>query len=172
MQRNLFPKLLALGAAALLLNGCAAAALMIAGTGAGIAGGAGVEHTLSGIAYKTFSEPLETVRTATVDSLARMDVTIVEDAATEDGWMMKGTATRRTIDIELERLTETTTRMRVVANKGDIFFKDSATSTEIITQTAQAIDDRKTRLAAAAQKPPTKAAAKPATTKPATKRGE
>ena len=161
-------KLVLAGGIALLLNGCAAAGLMVAGTGAGLAGGAGVEHTLTGISYKTFSEPLETVRTATVDALARMDVNIEEDAATPEGWMMKGTAARRTIDIELERLTENTTRMRVVANKGDIFFKDSATSTEIITQTAQAIDDRKTRLAAA-QKPPSKAAAKPASTKPATK---
>ena len=153
-------KLVLAGGLALLLNGCAAAGLMVASTGAGIAGGAGVEHTLTGISYKTFTEPLDTVRTATVDALARMDVNIVEDSATPEGWLMQGTAARRTIDIELERLTDNTTRMRVVANKGDIFFKDSATATEIITQTAQAIDDRKTKLAAAAQKP-SKPATKP-----------
>jgi hypothetical protein len=31
--------------------------------------------------------------------------------------------------------------MRVVANKGGLFFKDSATSTEIILQTAQTLQD-------------------------------
>ena len=30
--------------------------------------------------------------------------------------------------------------MRVVANKGDIFFKDAATSTEIIIQTAETLE--------------------------------
>jgi len=30
--------------------------------------------------------------------------------------------------------------MRVVANKGDIFFKDASTATEIINQTAQIVD--------------------------------
>jgi hypothetical protein len=30
--------------------------------------------------------------------------------------------------------------MRVVANKGDIFFKDSATATEIVVQTAEALE--------------------------------
>jgi len=31
--------------------------------------------------------------------------------------------------------------MRVVANKGSLFFKDSSTSTEIILQTAQTLQD-------------------------------
>ena len=44
------------------------------------------------------------------------------------------------IDIELEELTPATTRMRVVTNKGDFFFKDGATSTEIILQTAQVVE--------------------------------
>jgi hypothetical protein len=40
----------------------------------------------------------------------------------------------------LEQLTPATTRMRVVTNKGDFFFKDGATSTEIIIQTAQIVE--------------------------------
>ena len=96
---------------ALMLNGCAAAGLTLAGAGAGTAAGAGVEHTLTGITYKTFTEPLEKVRDATVDSLARMDMNIVEDGATPDGWAFKALAADRTIDIELQKLTETTTRM-------------------------------------------------------------
>jgi len=68
-----------------------------------------------------------------------MDVTA--DAKTEDGWALSAAATDRTIDIELETLTDHTTRMRVVANAGQIFFKDASTATEIINQTAQALDE-------------------------------
>jgi hypothetical protein len=32
--------------------------------------------------------------------------------------------------------------MRVVVNKGDVFFKDAATGTEIIVQTAETLSDR------------------------------
>ena len=35
--------------------------------------------------------------------------------------------------------------MRVVANKDEIFFRDAATSTEIIVQTAHALENRKAR---------------------------
>ena len=66
---------------------------------------------------------------------------ITADSRTEEGWNLTATAADRTIDIELERLTPRTTRMRVVANKGSLFFKDSATSTEIILQTAQTLQD-------------------------------
>jgi len=131
------------------LAGCAAAGLTVFGAGAGVAGGAGVEHTLSGIVYKTYTEPLDNVRTATVDALASMEMDITDDKATPEGWAMKATASRRTIDIELEKLTENTTRMRVVANQGDIFFKDASTATAIIAQTSDTLDARKTKLAAA-----------------------
>ncbi len=115
------------------LQGCAAVAL----TAAGVAGGAGVNHTLSGIAYKTFNNSLAELRLGTLRTLEDMDMTVIEDAETEDGWEIKATAIKREIDIELERLTKRATRMRVVANEGEIFFKDAATATEIIIMTAE-----------------------------------
>jgi hypothetical protein len=127
--------------AATLLSGCAVAGLTVAGAGAGVAMGNGVEHTMSGIGYKTFTAPLGEVRQATLQSLQRMEISVEGEAATDDGWMVTGTARDRTIDIELESLTPRTTRMRVVANKGQIFFKDAATSTEIILQTAQSLEE-------------------------------
>jgi hypothetical protein len=123
------------------LQGCAAAAL----TAAGVAGGAGVDHTLSGITYKTFTAPINDVRLATLKTLDRMDIKIAEDKKDDSGWAISATAADREIDIELEKLTERTTRMRVVANKGDLFFKDAATSTEIIIQTARTLDDFEAR---------------------------
>jgi outer membrane scaffolding protein for murein synthesis (MipA/OmpV family) len=131
---------LALG---LLLQGCAAAAIGItlatAGAGAGMT--AGVEHTLNGIVYKTFSAPANEVRFATLKTLDRMGMPLTDDQKTETGWQLSAKAKDRSVDIELESLTDMTTRIRVVANEGIVFFKDSATATEIILQTAQTLQD-------------------------------
>ena len=128
-------------ALALLLQGCAAAALSVLGAGAGVGMGTGVEHELSGIGYKVFATPVDSVHHATHATLARLAMPITADTRTKDGWSLTASAADRTIEIELERLTPRTTRMRVVANKGGLFFKDSATSTEIILQTAQTLQD-------------------------------
>lgn len=121
--------------AAVSLQGCTAAAL----TAGGVAGGAGVNHTLSGIVYKTFTAPVKDLRLATLQTLKRMEIKVTHDAVAEFGWEIKGNAYDRTIDIELERLTPATTRMRVVTSE-DAIFKDSATSTEIILQTARRLE--------------------------------
>ena len=113
-------------------TGCAAVAL----TAGGLAAGSGINHTLSGISYKTFNNPLDELRGATLATLAQMDMAVEYDEASEEGWEITATAIERTIEIELERLTTQATRMRVVTHEGEIFFKDSATSTEIIIITA------------------------------------
>ena len=127
----------------LLLQGCAAAAIGVtlatAGAGAGMT--AGVEHTLNGIVYKTFSAPANEVRFATLKTLDRMGMPLIDDQKTETGWQLSAKAKDRSVDIDLESLTDTATRIRVVANEGIIFFKDSATATEIILQTAQTLQD-------------------------------
>ncbi|NQV55937.1 MAG: DUF3568 family protein [Rhodospirillales bacterium] len=129
-------KLALIAATFLVLQGCAAAAL----TAAGVASGVGVDHTLSGITYKTFTIPVEDMRRATLKSLARMDIDVVDIKEVRSGWEIKAKAIGRNIDIELEPLTRRTTRMRVVAREGQIFFKDNATSTEIIIQTAETVE--------------------------------
>ena len=139
MSRN-FGRLIAL-VLAVLLQGCAAAGLAVVGAGAGVGMGTGVEHELNGVGYKTFATPIDAVHHATRATLTRLGMPITADARTQEGWSLTATAADRTIDIELERLTPRTTRMRAVANKGDLFFKDSATSTEIILQTAQTLQD-------------------------------
>jgi hypothetical protein len=135
-------RLAIIGLASVLLSGCAAAGLTVAGAGAGVAMGSGVEHTMTGITYKTFSVPVAELRIATVQSLKRMDMKLEADGPTEEGWALQATARDRVVDIELESLTARTTRMRVVANKGQLFFKDASTATEIIMQTAQTLDDQ------------------------------
>src|SRR5437764_111796 len=128
-------------ALAVLLQGCAAAGLAVVGAGAGVGMGTGVEHELNGVGYKTFATPIDSVHHAARATLARLAMPITADTRTDDGWKVSASAAGRTIDIELERLTPRTTRMRVVADKGGLFGKDSATSTEIILQTAQTLQD-------------------------------
>ena len=133
-------------AMAIALQGCAAAGVTLATAGAGVGMGAGVEHTLNGIVYKTFGVSVNELRFATLKTLDHMDMPIISDEKTETGWKLIASASERTIEVEFERLTERTTRMRVVANEGMIFFKDASTATEIITQTAQTLqDDRAVR---------------------------
>lgn len=124
----------------LVLHGCAGAGMALLATGAGLAVGSGVEHTLSGIAYKTFAVSQNELRFAALKTLHRMDIKVEKDAEAGDHHSILATAVDRTIEIELEPLTRRTTRMRVVANEGQIFFKDAATATEIILQTAQTLD--------------------------------
>jgi hypothetical protein len=126
---------------AISVQGCAGAGLAVMGATAAVSMGTGVEHTLNGVAYKTFTAPLSNVRVATLRTLNQMDMPVTMDAKTDNGWELSATAADRKIDIELERLTERTTRMRVVANKGEIFFKDTSTATEIVLQTAQILQD-------------------------------
>lgn len=136
----------ALMAASLGLQGCAGGVgLTMLGIGGGTAAGVGVEHTLNGIAYKTFGAPVDQVHAANRKALADMSVRVTEDSKTEAGRVVKATAADREIEIQFERLTPRMTRMRVVANEGALF-KDSATATEIILQT---VDRLETRTAAA-----------------------
>jgi hypothetical protein len=95
----------------------------------------GVSHQLGGMVYKTFTTPQSGVKKATLGALNRMQIHVVEakrNGATE---VIKAKATDREIEIELESLTPTTTRMLVVAKKSDGILRDSATATEIILQT-------------------------------------
>ena len=120
---------------ALILQGCAAIAL----TAGGLAAGQGIDHTLTGITYKTFNSPMNQLRLATLKTLHRLDMKVTGDSKTEEGRKILATAVARKIEIEFEILTRRATRMRVIVSKGAIL-KDSATATEIIIQTAETLD--------------------------------
>ena len=117
-----------------LQSGCAPVAV----TALGIGGAVGVNHTLSGIVYKTFTEPLPKVRRATLTALHQMAISVEKSEPTEQGEVITAKAINRAIEIELEALTPKTTRMRVTADSDGIF-KDAATATEIILQTERAL---------------------------------
>ena len=122
------------------LQGCAvlpiAAFSIVAGTGAS----AGVGHTLDSITYKTFSVPLGGLSRATLMTLDRLDMPVMEVENTEEGQTITAQAGDRSVEIELDRLTTTASRMRVVVKK-NILIRDRATATEIILQTDRTLTD-------------------------------
>jgi hypothetical protein len=133
------------------LSGCAGAGLAVASAGAGVAMGTGVDYTLNGIAFKTFTAPLDDVKVATRSGLENMGIEIAKDEAPakpeDKGWHFEAIANNREVTIDLQSLTPKTTRIRVVAEDG-IFFKDKATEAEIIFQTADALDHPSNAVAA------------------------
>jgi hypothetical protein len=151
-------KLMILVLGSLALQGCAALGLAVLAVGAGTAAGQGVSYTLDSIAYKTFTASVDGLEAATLRTLNRMDITVEKNEAKESGRAITATAGDRAVDVELERLTDRTSRMRVVVKQG-WFFKDKATATEIIVQTAQTFDDEPAlaRLTRATAAPPVKA---------------
>lgn len=113
------------------LAGCATIALTAIGVGAGTA----FNHTLSGITYKTFTSPLPKVKSASMGALHRMGLKQTGNFSNEEGnEVVKATGKDRDIEIVLEPISSNSTRMRVIARNGGLFY-DSATATEIIAQT-------------------------------------
>lgn len=118
---------------------CGCAAMGIAALGVGAS--AGLSYTLDSIVYRTFMASEEQLRAATLRTLKRMDMPVNENQSTESGRRIAAVAGDRTVEIELDRLTTRTSRMRVNVRQG-WFFKDRATATEIILQTKRALDEQ------------------------------
>jgi len=122
-------------------QGCAAVGLTLFGVGAGIGGGTGVSYTLDSIAYKTFAASETELRAATLQTFKRMAIEVTETQKTETGTDLTATAGDRTVEVEIDRITPKTSRMRVVVKKG-WFLRDRATAGEIIVQTADTLDSK------------------------------
>lgn len=122
-----------LGFVLVALTGCDPVSLTVFGVGTAT----GVQHTLNGIVYRTFTAPLPRVRGATLASLNRMGIKVTSREKTKEGERIKAAASERDIEIELDAITQNTTRMRAVVRNGVL--TDSATGTEIIIQTEKAL---------------------------------
>ena len=114
------------------LQGCAVAVLSVAG----IAGSAGFKHFLNGMVSQTIPSPIAGTRLATLKTLKRMGMTVVEDEFSDDGWKILAKAIDREINIDLEAHSEQSTQVHVDVHRDKfIFLKDPSTGTEIIEQT-------------------------------------
>jgi len=103
-------------------------------TALAIGGATGVQHTLNGMTYRTFTAPAPRVKSATLAALGRMGIKVDTTERTEGGEVIKASTPDRQIEVEVEKISANTTRLRAVARKGNLLY-DSATSTEIILQT-------------------------------------
>jgi Protein of unknown function (DUF3568) len=117
------------------LTGCAALAAGLASVGAGY----GVGNYVSGTNYRTFTEPLPKVRTATLTAFERMAIKVNSTEKTKAGEVLKATAKDRRIEVELEVITPNATRMRSVAKHQGGVLLDQATGLEIVVQTEKAL---------------------------------
>ena len=118
--------------AAIYLTGCAAAAT----TAAGIGGSQALSHTINGITYRTFTATAPEVKVAAMTALSRMKIKVVSDGKPDKNNLriITAKANSRSIEVQIEPISDNTTRMRVVARSGGLFY-DSATADEIIQQT-------------------------------------
>lgn len=109
-------------------------------TAAGVGGSAAITHTTNGIAYRTFTAPSNKVRSATMSALNRMQIKVISDnlQANSNIRLVAAKTNERNIEIQIEPITNNTTRMRVTA-KSSVFSYDSATAEEIIQQTKKSL---------------------------------
>ena len=117
------------------LTACAGVALTAFGVGAAT----GVQHTLTGITYRTFTVPEARVRSATLVALGRMGIQVTPQGRDKQADVIEARANDRSIEVDLESLSPNTTRMKAVARQG--LFYDSATAYEIILQTERALSN-------------------------------
>lgn len=120
------------------LTGCqllplAASPIVVSGAGGGVA------YTLTNIAYKTVSFPGDKVESSLRGALKRMGIKEVERKSSDGVVTISAKTSKLNIEIELERITPKTTRIKVDAREG-LFLKDKATATEIITQTEKDLE--------------------------------
>ena len=108
-----------------------------AATAIGVGASAGIQHTVSGIAYRTFSAPMPNVRAAVRDALDHMQIKVAGTYRIENGVRFKARVSDREIEVDLETLTANATRVRSTVRTG--LLMDSATATEIIRQTQRAL---------------------------------
>ncbi len=125
----------------LALSGCAATTGLA--VPAALSGGvAGVNYSVTNVAYKDISHPIADVESALHKALKKMDIKVTDRKA-EDGKVDITAITRDLdIDIVLKKITPTVSSIHVNAKKG-VFVKDKATATEIIVQTEKNFELKK-----------------------------
>lgn len=118
------------------------ACVPVALTAGGVGGGVAASHQMGGLVYRTFTEPLPRVRSATLAAFKRMAIKPEKTEKIELGERILARAGDRNVEVELEALTSNTTRMRATVRRSGGMVVDSATAVEIITQTEQAINHK------------------------------
>lgn len=116
-------------------QGCGALPVTLTGVLPMVVSGAGggVAYTVTNVAYKTFSYPIEMVEGGVHAALERMEIKEVDTEVVEDGVEITARTKKLRIYLTLEKITATTTKLKVNAKRGALL-KDKSTATEIIEQ--------------------------------------
>ena len=122
-------------AGCLVLAACQPLALSMAGAGASAAVGA----SLSGVSYRTFTAPLPEVKKASMAALENMGIEFQSFGSFDAGEIIFARSSGRSVEVELEALSQRATRMRVSTRDGG-FFYDGATASEIVAQTQRILE--------------------------------
>jgi len=129
---------------ALLLSGCGALPVTLPSllVPAAVSGaGGGIAYTFTNIAYKTTNHPIGKVRVALRQALRKLAITVKEEKDLDAIIRVRAATERLRIYIDLERVTEKATRIRVNAKRG-LILKDKATAIEIITLTEKFLQEK------------------------------
>lgn len=109
-------------------------ALSLLGAGAGV----GINHQVSGVASRTFSEPLPRIKQASLMAAKRMSFQFDSTDTTDAGQVMRTRVAEMDLELALEVLSTSMTRVSVSARK-NIFMLDSATAQEVVVQIERAL---------------------------------
>lgn len=130
-------RIAALGAAALLLTGCESLAITALGVGATT----GISHTSGSISSRTFTASNKKVKAASLAALTRMGAKVENQTQTDTSEIISASYPSRSIEVEIETLSPSTTRVTATAKRG-LFVYDAATANEIVEQTGRALSGR------------------------------
>ncbi len=113
-----------------LLSGCAA--VVVGGTAA--TAQAGIEYTITGVAYRTVNADLTATKKAAKKALEQLGMNPSGPVTTNEGAKIVAITANLNIYVELERITSRATKISVDAKAG-IVKKDKATAAEILRRT-------------------------------------
>ena len=97
--------------------------------------------TLDGLGNRTFAASAEDVRAATLVALDRLSVAVDKDTKTDTGRWIYAHTPDRSVSVQVTPVTPGSTQLSIVAN-GTTGPADRATATEILNQTALALEAR------------------------------
>jgi hypothetical protein len=106
--------------------------------GAGSVVKTGTEYTLTGVAYRTFSLPLDDLAVVLQSTLTRMEFRVDEAAVVDRALVIVAGGIDCAVYLRLTAITPAVTRLRVSVKKGLILL-DRATTSEIVTQLERSI---------------------------------
>jgi hypothetical protein len=132
--------ILAANAALLLVSGCTALGVSVAGlggamvgAGAGAAVKAGTEYEVGGAVARTSPLPLADLRQSALATFERLDIDVDRASEKEEPDVLVGRAGRRTVRMKFEPVTNVLTRVQVTVNSS-FLVKDLATAQELLVQ--------------------------------------